>query len=362
MMNLTDIAAIRLASQQIAETKFKGAKELVGWMGAMQAQDYAMVKWAMGVRLPGATEQDIEAALSNGEIIRIHLLRPTWHVVSSEDIHWLLDLTAPRLKASLKTRHRQLELSEAILNKSNAIFEEALSGGKHLTREELTAELKKANIATDNNRLSHLLYWAELEGLLCSGGTKEGKTTHALLQERVPKTKSLTREEALATLAQRYFTSHGPATLQDFVWWSGLSVGEARQGLEMVKAAFSSETVDSQTYWLTPSTAISKRDEESAFLLPAFDEFIISYKDRRASLPLENHKKSVSDNGIFWPIIVVNGQVMGNWKRTVKKDKVLVETKFFQQPDTITRGRVEKAAMPFSNFLGKTLEISHSLL
>jgi hypothetical protein len=359
MINLTDIATIRLASQQITETTFKSVKELVGWMGAMQAQDYAMVKWAMGVRLSGSTEQEIEAAISKGEVIRTHLLRPTWHIVAADDIYWLLDLTAPRLRASLKTRHIQLELTEAILVKSNTVIEKALSGGEHLTREAIVAELQKAGIATDKNRASHLLYWAELCGISCSGATKGGKTTHALLAERVPKTNPLTREEALAKLAQRYFSSHCPATLQDFVWWSGLTIGEARQALEMVKAAFISETVDSQTYWLTPDFSLPKSAEESVYLLPAFDEFIISYKDRRASLPLEDHKKSISDNGIFWPIMVVNGQVVGNWKRTIKKDKVIVETEIFKQPNKATRSSIEKAAMLFGHFLERKTEVNH---
>jgi hypothetical protein len=354
-----DIAKIRLASQQITETKFKSVREIVGWMGAMQAQNYAMVKWAMGVRLPGSTEEDIEAAISKGEIIRTHLLRPTWHIVAADDVYWLLDLTAPRLKASLKTRHNQLELSEAILTKSNAIIEKTLSGGEHLTREALVAELQKAEIATDKNRASHLLYWAELCGISCSGATKGGKATHALLAERVPKPNPLTREEAWAKLAQRYFTSHCPATLQDFVWWSGLSAGEAKQALAMVKSAFIGETIHSQTYWLDPSFSMPKINEESVYLLPAFDEFMISYKDRRASLPLEDHKKSISDNGIFWPIIVVNGQVVGNWKRAVKKDKLFVETQFFKQPDGATKKLAEKAAVPFAQFLGKHLQINH---
>lgn len=352
-MNLTDIAHIRLISQQIAGTKFKTVKDLVGWMGAMQAQDYAMVKWAVGVRLPHSTDQEIETAINNGEIIRTHLLRPTWHLVSADDIYWLLELTAPRIKASLKPRHQELGLSETVMTKSRTIIENALSGGRHLTREALIAEFEKANIATDNNRASHLFSRAELDGVICSGTVKGKKQTYALLEERVPKTSSLPKEKALASLAKRYFTSHNPATLQDFAWWSGLSVGDARQALEMVKSDFVSETIDSQTYWFTNSFSMPKTDKESVYLLPAFDEFIISYKDRSASLPFENHSKAVSNNGMFWPIIVVNGQVTGIWKRTIKKDKVIVETEHFNQPNKTTTDLIEKAARQFGDFLGK---------
>jgi hypothetical protein len=332
---------------------------MVGWMGAMQAQDYAMAKWAIGVRLPNSTDRAIETAINSGEVIRTHLLRPTWHLVSVDDIYWMLELTAPHIKASMKSRHKELGLAEIILRKSNTIIGKALRVGNHLTREELIAELGKAKIATDNNRASHLLAWAELNGIVCSGTTKSGKQTYAPLEERVPKTKRLTREEALATLAKKYFTSHCPATLHDFVWWSGLPVSDAKQALEMVKSHFISETIDSQTYWFTNFFSIPKTDKEGVYLLPAFDEFIISYKDRNASLPFENHNMTVSNNGIFRPVIVVNGQVTGIWKRTIKKDKVIVEMEFFKQPDKTTKSLIEKALIHYGHFLEKKTEINH---
>ncbi|MGH7456603.1 MAG: winged helix DNA-binding domain-containing protein, partial [bacterium] len=306
---------------------------------------------------PNAIDQTIETAIDNGEIIRTHLLRPTWHFVSADDIYWLLELTAPQIKASLKSRHKELALSEAVFAKSNAIIEKALRDGEHLTREELIAKLGKAKIATDENRAAHLLLWAELDGIACSGATKAGKQTYALLEARVPRTKPLAKDEALAKLAKKYFSSHCPATLQDFVWWSGLSAGEAKRAMEMVKSDFVSEAIEAQTYWLADSFSIPKPDKESVYLLPAFDEFIISYRDRSAALPFENHNKAVSNNGIFRPVIVVNGQVIGIWKRTVKKDKVIAETEFFKPPNRSTKGLVEKAAMSFGQFLEKKMEI-----
>ena len=350
-MNLTDIAKMRLMSQQIAETKFKTAKDIVNWMGAMQAQDYIMAKWAVGVRLPNSTDQVIESAINNGEIIRTHLLRPTWHFVSADDIYWMLELTAPQIKASLKSRHKELGLSETIFAKSNTIIEKALRGGKHLIREELVNELRKAKIATNDNRASHLMLRAELDRIVCSGATKGGKQTYALLEERVPKIKSLAKEEALAKLARKYFASHGPATLQDFVWWSGLSVRDAKHALDMVKSDLSSEIIDSQTYWFTSFFSIPKTDKKAVYLLPSFDEFIISYKDRSALLPFENQNKTVSNNGIFRPLIVVNGQVMGIWKRTIKKDKAIVEAKLFKQPNKTTKGLIIKASIEYGHFL-----------
>ena len=246
-MNQSDISHIRLASQQLAGTKFATPKEILAWMGAMQAQDYPMSKWAIGARLPASTDQLIEVAITNAEIIRTHLLRPTWHFVSADDIYWLLDLSAAQNKAAQSSRDRDLELTEADYAKSNGIIEKALSTGRHLIREELIAELNKAGIATDQNRAAHLFARAELEKIICSGATRNGKTTYALLSERVPKVRQISRDEALAELARRYFTSRCPASLQDFTWWSGLPARDANRALELVKSTFTPETIDGRT-------------------------------------------------------------------------------------------------------------------
>ncbi|HEX7556246.1 MAG TPA: winged helix DNA-binding domain-containing protein, partial [Leptolinea sp.] len=268
---MTDIANIRLVNQQITSTKFKTVKDLVSWMGAMQAQDYAMVKWAIGVRLPDSTDLSVETALNNAEILRTHILRPTWHLVSADDIYWLQALTAPRIKTKLKSRDTQLGLSPSVFAKSNLLLEKALSGGKQLTREEIINEFEKASIVTGGPDVSHILLQAELDGIVCSGAMKGGKQTFALLQERVPKTNNFTNDEALANLAKKYFSSHSPATIQDFIWWSGLSSSSAKKGLDMVKSDFFSETINSQTYWYSNSLSIPEPSQNPVHLLPAFD-------------------------------------------------------------------------------------------
>jgi len=359
-MNFNDIVNIRLANQQIIRKDFNTPKDIVHWIGAMQAQDYHMAKWAIGVRLPTSTDKLVEKFIDYGEIIRTHVLRPTWHFVSSEDIYWMLALTAPRVKATMKSRHRQLEINAEVVSKSNSVIEKALLQGKHLTREELIAELEKAKIAIGDNRAAHLLMLAELDGLICSGAPQGKKHTYALLEERVPYKNTFTKDEALAKLAQKYFASHGPATLEDFVWWSGLSVKEARHALEMTKSDFIAEVCNAKTYWLTHAYSISQNEKESVHLLPSFDEFIISYKDRSAILTFEDHRKAVSNNGIFWPIIVINGQITGIWKRNIKKDKILVETEFFKPLPNETKHSIAQKATAFGNFLGKKTEISHN--
>lgn len=356
-MTLTEISICRLISQKIESTEFTSAKEIVEWMGAMQSQDFAMAKWAVGLRLLNPTNAKIEKALNEGEIIWTHVMRPTWHFVTSDDIYWLLDLTANKIKSSMKSRDKELELSEAIYTKSNHIIGKILTGGIHLSREELANAFNNVHIKTDNNRLSHLMLRAELEGIVCSGHVNGNKQTYALLCDRVPHKKILSRDDSLAELARRYFTSHGPATLHDFVWWSGLSVTEARQGFESVKSGFISETIDAVQYWFKDTLPGIRKDKDTIYLLPAFDEFLISYRDRSASLSLIHHKKAVSDNGIFRPVIVVNGQVTGLWKRTIKKDEVMISTSSFLPGNKAATSLYEKASMAFGSFLGKKTRI-----
>jgi hypothetical protein len=359
-MQHTDIAKIRLVNQQIAAGKFVSPADLVGWMGAMQAQDYNMVKWAIGLRLPGSGLEKIEETIERGEIIRTHLLRPTWHFVAADDLRWLIELTAPQLKSASRSRHKELGLNGKVVSKSNKILREALEGGQHLTRKELNPLLEAAGFRNENNLFAHLLFLAELDGLICSGPSKANQHTYALLEERIPAETKINREAALEKLARTYFSSHGPATLEDFIWWSGLPVKDARNTLEMIRNDFISEEVGPQTYWFSENSSFFKNEKDTVQLLPAFDEFIISYKNRGASIAATEQRKAISNNGIFRPVIVVNGEVAGIWKRTAKPTKVVIETTFFKKPTKKIRKQTEEAAKQFALFLAKEPEIRYS--
>ena len=356
-MILDEISNIRLASQKITATEFKTASEIVSWMGAIQAQDFSMAKLAAGIRISDSTETDIEASFNKGEILRTHLMRPTWHFVSAEDIYRMIELTSPQIISSLKTRNKELELSESIFTKSNLIIEKSLSGGLCLSRDELAIEFNRAGIKTDANRLSHLMLRAELESIVCSGPLKTKKLTYCLLRDRVPLKKVLSRDEALVKLANRYFRSHCPATLQDFIWWSGLSKTEARHAIESVRQNFVTEIIESREYLFTDSSAAALHENDSVHLLPAYDEFLISYKDRGASLSLTDNKKAVSVNGIFYPVVIVNGQVAGLWRRSIKSNKTSIEVQLFIKPDKPKRDLIQKKAIMIGKFLNKETNI-----
>ena len=354
-MKLSDIASVRLHSQQIAKTKQTTAKEIVAWMGAMQAQDYQMSLWAIGCRLPQSTIQSVQKAFDDGAILRTHIMRPTWHLVSCDDIYWMLELTAPRIKAVTRLRDKVLGIEQSLYIKTNALLEHSLAGGKQLTSDELKVIFDKENIDTKENRFYHYMMKAELDAIVCSGAIKNKKQTYALLSDRVPVPQRFSRDESLAKLAERYFKSHGPASLKDFVWWSGLSVSDARKGLESVKDNFESVKIESETYWFDDSIADILSEKSSVYVLPAFDEYIISYKNRNAIISTEHQKKAFSSNGIFRPLIVIDGQITGIWKRTTKKNSVVIEPTFFESK-AISNSIVEKAIQAYGNYLEKPIE------
>jgi hypothetical protein len=357
-MQFPGIPGVRLLNQKIEGSDLKSPKELIEWLGAMQAQDFAMAKWAIGLRLNHPTDAQIVSAFNNGEIIRTHLMRPTWHFVSAEDVYWMLDLTGPQIKSSMKSRDKQLGLDEQVLRKSNKILERMLSGGKNLTSDELAGEYKKNRISTGENRMWHLFLRAELDGLICSGGIKNGRQTFGLLAERVPNKRTLSREESLVKLATRYFSSHGPATIRDFVWWSGLRVRDARNAVESSKPGLVAETIGSDTFWLPGSSPLILNPGTTVHLLPAYDEYLIGYTDRNAALPQARNKKTISSNGIFRPVVVINGQVAGLWRRTTVKEMIVVEVQLFRKQPAIIKKLIIEQAEKYGRFSGREITIS----
>jgi DNA glycosylase AlkZ-like len=345
-MNNLDIVDQRLHNQRLASAKFKKPVEVVRWFGAMQAQDFHGTKWAIAQRMTTTTDAAIEKAFNEGAIIRTHLMRPTWHFVTPEDIRWLLKLTAPRVNLASGTNYRKLELDTPIFNRSNKALTNALRGGKHLTRATLKKVLNEAGVAADDGvRMAHILLRAELDGVVCSGPRIGNQFTYALLDERVPPADSLTHEQALAKLTETYFRSHGPATLQDFVWWSGLTMAEAKKGLSLVQR----EIVNDKTYWTSRAAAHQRKPSSSVHLLPAYDEYLVAYKDRTAALG--------NADSIFGPTMIVDGKVAGTWNRTIANGSVVITLEPSRTLNRKERLNVTEAAEEYAGFLGLGPEI-----
>jgi hypothetical protein len=353
-----EIAHQRLHNQHIGRATFKKPGDVVRWLGAVQAQDYTGAKWALGLRLQGATDDDIDRAFADGSILRTHLMRPTWHFVAPGDIRWLLALTAPRVHVANAFMYRQLELGSAIFKRSDAALARALRGGRHLTRDELRRALEKAGIATgDGVRLAYLVMHAELEGVVCSGGRRGKQFTYALLDARVPHARTLGREEALAELAGRYFTSRGPATVQDFAKWSGLTLADARRGLEAVKAQLRQELADGHAYWLPASTRSARGASPTACLLSIYDEYISGYKDRSAIGRPEVGVMLGALGNALTSIILVDSQIVGTWRRTLASDAVAIETNLLTRLTKAEHRAVAAAAQRYGEFLQRPVRL-----
>ena len=351
-MTGSNIVQYRLHNQQISQHAFETPADLVRWLGAVQAQDYAASKWAIGLRMRGATDANIEKAICDRTIIRTWALRGTLHFIEASDVRWILKLIGPRLISIYGSHFRKFELDKIVIGKSQKVIVRGLQGGKQLTRIEIKAALEKKGISTKDLRANFILLRAALDGVICLGPRRGKEFTFVLLDEWFSATKNLDRDEALAELARRYFSSHGPATLQDFAWWSGLTITDAKKGLEIVRSDFVQESIKSQTYWMPPQSAALKSKSKSVFLLPNFDEYLVAYKDRTAATDERYFKQIMkSGNGIFSPVIVINGRIAGVWKRSLSEKKVVIQTNLFTPLNEPLKAAVAAASRRYVRFL-----------
>lgn len=344
------IAKIRTQSQQLINPQFNNPKDLVTWMGAVQAQDYAMSKWAVGIRLNSSTLGDVDKALFEGEVLRTHIMRPTWHMVAAEDIRWMLKLCEKRQKSAIESWGKNFGLTKTLYTKGRRLLEKMLEGENYLTKQEVEEGLNEKGLQVDKPQTSCILSLAEVEGIICSGIDKGRKHTYALLDERAPTAKNLHKEEALAELALRYFRSHSPASIQDFIWWSGLSATEAKQAVELIRQDLFFEKIEEQDYILHKSWVQAAEPDSILHFLPSYDEYLISYKNRTAVLDLKHHPKAFNNYGIFQPVIMFNGEIVGNWKKMVKKGLVTIETSFFKHKGKVTKKQIKEAEKRYKLF------------
>ena len=338
-MKIRDVLVQRANNQRLTSAGFKDVADVVRWFGAVQAQDFHAAKWALALRMRGEpATAALEAAYNEGRILRTHVMRPTWHFVAPEDIRWLLELTAARVNLRAATNYRKLELDGPTFKRCHKVLVKALQGSKHLTRTELKNALNRSGIAAnDTIRMAHIMLRAELDGVVCSGQRMGKQFTYALLEERVPAVKALSREEALAKLTQRYFASHGPATLADFVWWSGLTAADARRGLVLIDGEINKERIDDVDYYFARAKVKAISAPPSAFLLPVYDEYSVAYRKRQIGLG---------------PNVMQAGKIIGTWKTSIDKNSITVLINAGRTLTTSERSAIANAAQRYVTFLG----------
>ena len=339
----------------------------MGWFGAVQSQDYPAAKWALGQRIRGAVDGDIDAAFDRGEIVRTHVLRPTWHFVLPRDIRWIQELTSPRVMAGLAGRHRTLKLDARTVARAADLFGEALAGGKFMTRTELGEVLTAAGVSVDGQRLPHLIASAEHANVITSGPRRGKQFTYALLAERARKARTLDREQALKQLTITYFRSHGPAQLKDFGWWSGLTIQEIRKGIHLAGNELEHEEIDGIDHWSAADHAGPSRAGSVAHLLPNFDEYTVAYRDRSALLdpkiPFDAasfayYRDASPMGGILSNVVTIGGRVRGAWSRALSPGLVKIDVKSLAPVSRTQAGAVRRAAARFGRFLAARVELT----
>jgi hypothetical protein len=350
--DLARIARARLRSQRVGAGALPRAADVVRWLVAAQAQDFAAAKWALGLRMRAATDAAVEREFDRGAILRTHVLRPTWHFVAPHDIRWLLALTAPHVDATNAYYYRQADLDAAVFRKANRALARALRGGRSLTREELRQELRRQQVGDFRGvRLALVVMRAELDAVICSGPRRGRQFTYALLDERAPGARTLSRDAALAELATRYFTSRGPASVQDLAKWSGLAVSEARRSVEAAASLLRREVVDGRTLWSGRSRLHAPRTRPAAHLLPVYDEYVSSYRDRGTIAAPETARR-LAAGAAFGCLLVVDEQVVGAWRRAPGRREVRLDLTVLRKLSPAERRAVGAAAQRFAAFAG----------
>lgn len=315
LANRQDIVRWRLQNQRLIGSQFSRPEAAVAAHLAVQSQDYGGAKWGLGQRVAKATDESVERAFQRGSLLRTHVLRPTWHFVVPADARWLLELSAPRIRAFAAPYFRKHGLDAAALKKSRRVLERALSGGEGFTREELGVVLSEAGLPTRGEALSYQLIAAELDAVLISGPRRGKQHTYLAFEKRVPEAARFNRDEALAELAQRYLVAHGPALAQDLAWWAGLTLGDAKRGIVAASGLESAE-VEGKTYWFLPIGRAAKFPSPLVHLLPNYDEQLIAYKYRENVVDARVAGKLGIGSGVFdGHLLLIDGLLAGGWRR-----------------------------------------------
>jgi hypothetical protein len=357
-MGQFDILRMRLHNQSISHHVFDTPSGVVKSLGAVQAQDYLGSLWAIGLRMKTSSESAIEKAIIDGTIVRSWPMRGTLHFVAAEDLRWMLNLLAPRVIQRCAGLYKQAELDKKVFSRCRNLFTTALSGGRQLSRSDLYAVLEKSGISTGNQRGLHILGHLAQEGLLCFGSRNGKQQTFVLTDEWIPATEMLSSDEALSRLAINYFKSHGPATMHDFAWWSGLTINEVKRAIQMVKSHLVQEVFNGQDYWMSIELGEVK-STPGVYLLPVYDEYMVAYKDRSAAMD-QGHIEKIKrlGNGIFSAQVIVNGRIAGTWKRTFIKDGTSIQTSLFAPLSKSNDRALITAARHYGKFMSMPVSLS----
>ena len=346
-----ELARARAPFQKLVGPEFSTASEVIAHFGCMQAQDFAMAKWAIARRSTGLTDHMLDEALNDGAFLRTHILRPTWHFVLPQDLGWIMALTGPRVLRLMAGHNRTIKLSEDELHKAADVIVAALAPGKALTRAELAWHLAEAGINASGTRLAHLVIHSELQLLICNGPLAGKQHTYVLAPATVTTVNCPAGDEALARLAKTYVRGHGPSRPVDLSWWSSLTLTQSRRAFEL--AGLQSRRIGTQEFWCDLST-VAEAPIPLAALMPAFDESI-SYV--RKPIDLDRFPAKPPDLARGGGLLFVNGLIGGSWKRKLGSKRVEISVRVHGPLPRALTEAVEFDAARYAAFLDTELDL-----
>jgi hypothetical protein len=358
-LSKAEIAQLRLVSQMLSMTHSSRPENIVRALGAVQSQDYQSSLWAVGLR-SGVSRATVEEGITSREIVRTWLLRGTLHLVASADARWILGLIAPALLKAAVGRLRQFEVDAKTIARSAKILERALAGDRQLPRDAAMKLLEANRIPTARGRGFHILWALAVQKTVSLASRVRNQHTLVLFDDWMPKQRELTRDEALAELAKRYFSSHGPATIKDFAWWSGLPIKAAREAHASIERSLESCRAGDAIYSMAPRSLSGAEPEISSFLLPGYDEYLLGYADRSAVLDPRHTAKVITNNGIFRPTTVINAAITGTWRPVSVRSTIEIRYQPFTHGARETRTIFEGNAERYRRFLGLRVQNQNS--
>jgi hypothetical protein len=354
---MTGLISRRTLNSGLFQPRFERPEAVVSWMGAVQSQDYPGAAWGLARRTRTPADAPVHEAFDAGRILRTHILRPTWHFVAPADLRWMLALSGPRVQVCNRSLYRSLSLDARTLARGHSIIARALEGRNWQTRADLAAALERGGIRASGIRLAYLVMHAELDGLICSGPRRGRQFTYALLDERAPSSPPLDRETALRELARRYLRSHGPATVWDFSWWSGLTMRDAAAGFASIDGEVTREVEGGLTYWFMPGPRPRPRRGPAAYLLPNYDEYLIAFRDRR--LITSDAPRGVKDRYPYH--LIVDSRLAGCWRPRAGGREVVVEVATYRRPTASEKAAIAAEAGRYGRFRGLPARLSLGL-
>jgi hypothetical protein len=346
--------------QRLSAPAATSPEKVVAWLGAVQSQDYPLALWSVAQRVSKAGA-DVERAVADGAILRTHVLRPTWHFVARDDLRWMQTLTAPRVLAQLRYNDQRNGVDAALVARSTKLVESAIGRRGHLTRRELTDVLTRAGIRTTAWLVGQLLGHAELRAIICSGVPSGTHQTYALVDERAPKTPSMTRDEMLAELTRRYFQSHGPATVKDYQWWSGLRAPDAVRGIDMLGSAVTRVDVGGRSYVMMTKRPAWRPATGSAHVIQPFDELVVAYSESRDLVDISGAARGSTADGfaLLTRGVVYGGQLIARWRTKPARGSRGIAIEPLRRLSSEERASIDAATTRFERFYFRTSRGSH---